>query len=463
MIVFTIVRRFLLVTTLFKTFINKLNINIDNGGCRINQGNFSLNTVASTEACGASRGSSINTRCSKVSPSALSKMNVKGFKDFTGEEAKKREKIREIIIKNFKAYGFEPAETPIIEYENFVKSGNEQDEVVSDIFKLQDKGKRKLALRYEFTFQLKRLAKNKKLPYKRYQIGEVFRDEPVTANRIRQFTQCDTDIIGSTIKEDAEILSLASDILKELGTKATILINNRKLLNEILEKEKIKNKQDVIKEIDKLDKLTEKEVKQNLKKYKADKLISIFKKPDSYFKKYKSYQEITELKKYCRYFNVKVNFQPNLARGLAYYTGSIFEIKVKGIKDTIVAGGSYLINGIPSTGISFGLERILTLAKVKLDEKQILIVSLAQDEKTIKLAENLRKKVNCSIFYGKPSKALAYANSKNIDYVIFFGKKEIKAKKVKLKNMKTGKETLTTIKNIKKLIKINFWKNSYFF
>ena len=183
MIVFTIVRRFLLVPALFKTFINKLNTSINYGGCRINQGNFSLNAVVGTGACGASRGSSIL-------PFRPYKMNtVKGFKDFSGEEAKKREKIKEIIIKNFKTYGLEPAETPIIEYENFVKSGNEQDEVVSDIFKLQDKGKRKLALRYELTFPLKRLAQNKKLPYKRYQIGEVFRDEPVTANRIRQFTQ----------------------------------------------------------------------------------------------------------------------------------------------------------------------------------------------------------------------------------------------------------------------------------
>ena len=102
---------------------------------------------------------------------------VKGFKDYTGIDALKRDIIKGVIAKNFKLYGFELAETPVIEYEEFVKQGNEQDEAISDIFKLQDKGKRNLALRYEFTFQLKRLAQNKKLPYKRYQIGEVFRDE----------------------------------------------------------------------------------------------------------------------------------------------------------------------------------------------------------------------------------------------------------------------------------------------
>jgi histidyl-tRNA synthetase len=85
---------------------------------------------------------------------------VKGFKDYSGEEAAKRAEIRKIIVETFEKYGFEPAETPIIEYEDFVKEGNTQDEAVSDVFKLKDKGKRKLGLRYEFTFQLKRLMKN---------------------------------------------------------------------------------------------------------------------------------------------------------------------------------------------------------------------------------------------------------------------------------------------------------------
>jgi len=163
---------------------------------------------------------------------------VKGFKDYSGEESKKLSEIREIIAETFEKYGFEPVETPIIEYEEFVKSGNEDDEAVSDIFKLKDKGKRNLALRYEFTFQLKRLMKNKKLPYKRYQIGQVFRDEPTQVNRLRQFTQADADIIGlssSVARDEAEILVLANEILNRLGTKPIVLINNRKLLNEILD------------------------------------------------------------------------------------------------------------------------------------------------------------------------------------------------------------------------------------
>ena len=166
--------------------------------------------------------------------------NVKGFKDFLGEDALKRERLKQIMIKQFRNYGFLPAETPIIEYEEFVKGENASDEAVSDIFRLKDKGQRNLALRYELTFQLKRIAKNKKLPYKRYQIGEVFRDEPVSSNRYREFTQCDIDVIGSSFRDEAEVLKLFSKILDEVNLGAIIYINNRNLLNEILEKENIK-------------------------------------------------------------------------------------------------------------------------------------------------------------------------------------------------------------------------------
>ncbi|MCX8194239.1 MAG: ATP phosphoribosyltransferase regulatory subunit [Candidatus Pacearchaeota archaeon] len=166
---------------------------------------------------------------------------VKGFRDIFGEEALKREKIKQIIIDKFKIYGFVPAETPTIEYEEFAKA-QQSEEIISDIFRLRDKGNRALALRYELTFQLKRLAKNKKLPYRRYQIGQVFRDEPVSANRFREFTQCDVDIVGSTIRDEAEILKLFAEILKELKIEAIIYINNRKLLNEILDEQKIEEK-----------------------------------------------------------------------------------------------------------------------------------------------------------------------------------------------------------------------------
>ncbi len=374
------------------------------------------------------------------------KDTVKGFTDYTGEDALKRVRIEAIIKKVFRLYGFEPAETPIVEYEEFVKSqGSENDEAISDIFRLEDKGKRKLALRYEFTFQLKRIAQNKKLPYKRYQVGPVFRDEPVSSNRFRQFTQCDVDVVGSGLKDDAEILALATRVLDDLGIKSIIYFNNRKLLNEILETEGVKEKDraEVIREIDKLDKLSEKEVKANLKKYNAESVVSIFGKEEKYFEKYKAYEEIKELKKLCSIYGIKVEFLPSLARGLSYYNGSIFEIKTKEMKETICAGGAYLINGIQSVGISFGLERLSQLAKVDKANQDTLIISIGQDKEAIKLAEAMRNEgKSCIVMYNKISKALDFANANNIEKVVFIGEEEVKQKKVKLRDMKTGKEKL---------------------
>ena len=367
---------------------------------------------------------------------------VKGFQDFTGKDSEKRTEIKKILVETFESFGFQPAETPLIEYEEFVRGDNTSDEAVSDIFKLRDKGKRKLALRYEFTFQLKRLMQNKKLPFKRYQIGEVFRDEPVTSNRFRQFTQCDIDTIGSSEKEEAEVLAAVKDILDKLNIKFIINVNNRALLNEILREQKIKNKSPVIKEIDKLDKLPEKEVKANLKPYKADKILDIFKKPESYFEKYPMYVEIKKLKDYCKLYGVKINFQPSLARGLSYYNGSVFEVKIKGMRETICAGGSYMFNNQQCTGLSFGLERLTNLAKIKFEGEKYLIISLKQDKEAIKLSNKLRKQgKNISIYYGKPSKALEYANSYNYTKAIFVGEKEFKSKKFKVKDLKTGKES----------------------
>lgn len=373
---------------------------------------------------------------------------VKGFKDFTGEDAEKREEIRKILVESFQKYGFEPAETPIVEYRDFVQGENPNDEAVSTIFKLQDRGKRDLALRYEFTFQLKRLMRDKKLPYKRYAIGPVFRDEPVSGNRLRQFTQCDIDTVGATVKDEAEILAVVKRVLDSLKIKFKIFINNRKLLNEILEKDNIEKMdfENVIREIDKLDKLDEDEVYNNLRGYGAQNLLEIFKKPEAYFEKYDSYSEIKELKKYCEYYGVEVKFSPSLARGLSYYNGNVFEVK-SDIKETITAGGSFMFNNIQSTGISFGLERLSMLSKINSKKNKVLIISIGEDEKTIKLSEKLRNEsISCLIFYNKISKALEYANSYGINYVIFVGEEEVKKNKYKLKNMASGKETLLSLK-----------------
>jgi histidyl-tRNA synthetase len=224
------------------------------------------------------------------------------------------------------------------------------------------------------------------------------------------------------------------------------------LLNEILEEFKIseKDRSSVIREIDKMDKLDENEVKKNLSKFGAVKILSVFKKPEKYFEKFDSYNEVKELKKYCRLLGVKINFQPFLARGLSYYNGSIFEIKSKKMKQSITGGGSYLTNGIQSTGISFGLDRLEMLADVGESFKKCLVVSLKQDKKAIEIAEKVREFVSCSVFYGKPSKALDYANSYGIGYVIFVGDEEVKKDKYKVKDMDSGKEKDVGLKDFGK-------------
>ncbi|MBD3247137.1 hypothetical protein GF378_00770 [Candidatus Pacearchaeota archaeon] len=388
----------------------------------------------------------------------MKKKTVKGFKDYSEEESEKRDEIRKIIVDLFERYGFRPAETPIIEYEEFVKGEEPQgknkeknkDEAISDVFTLKDKGKRKLALRYEFTFQLKRLMKNKKLPFKRYQMGPVFRDEPVSGNRLRQFVQCDADIIGSSIQDEAEVLGLARDILSNLGVKdSIILINNRKLLNEILDDEgvKEKDKQNVLREIDKYDKISEKQVKKNLKKYNASNIIDSLKKGEKFFSQFPSYKKIIGLKEYCKLYGVDVKFAPTMVRGLSYYNGSIFEVKAKGIKETIIGGGSFKFNKKQCTGISFGLDRLSLLADVDSEKERYLVVSLEEDKEAVKLSERLRNLGKIvSIYYGKPSKALEYANSYNIQNAIFVGRKEVKAGKFKVKDLRTGKEKKLSLK-----------------
>jgi histidyl-tRNA synthetase len=379
---------------------------------------------------------------------------VKGFQDFVGAEALKRAKIRKIILEQFELYGFEPAETPTIEFEEFVKGDNVNDEAVSEIFKLEDRGKRALALRYEFTFQLKRIAQNQKLPYKRFQMGRVFRDEPVSSNRFREFTQCDADIIGSSAKDEAELLSMVKNILDKLEIKSVIYFNNRKLLNEIMVSEDIKerDRDKVIRELDKLDKLSKKDVADNLKKLGAEKLLKIIDKGS--FESYGSYKEIKELKKLCKVYGLKLEFSPTLARGLSYYNGTIFEIKTQGVKDTICGGGAYNVGEVQAFGFAFGLDRLAGLSKVKGDVTQVQIISIGEDAAAIGLAERLRVGgVSVNVLLDKSTgKAMEYANVKGIEKVVFVGKEEVAKKKFKVKDMKSGDEKFLNESDVLKLI-----------
>ena len=211
---------------------------------------------------------------------------VKGFQDFLPPESLKRDAVRKVIEKYFRLYGFSLVETPIVEFDELMKGdvllSEGQDSAVSDRFRLKDRAGRNLGLRYEFTFQLARIFKqnpNIKLPFRRYQIGEVFRDEPVAQNRFRQFMQCDADIVGdSSVGAEAECLAPVFDILNELKINAEIQINNRKLLEAVIRCVEISQVKSVMRELDKIEKAGEDEVKMNLRKYaEAKQIITLFK------------------------------------------------------------------------------------------------------------------------------------------------------------------------------------------
>ena len=382
----------------------------------------------------------------------MSSRIVKGFNEFVGADALKRARIRNIIHNEFELYGFEPAESPIIESEEFVAPEGNKDEAVRDVFRLKDRGERKLALRFEFTFQLKRLAKNQKLPYKRFQIGQVFRDEPIRKGRSREFTQCDADIVGSSMKDEVECLKIAKNVFGELNMPVKIYVNNRKLINEILVSENIeeRNREQVIRELDKLDKLSAKDVADNLKKIGAEKVLKIFTGDEDGFEKYKFYGEIKELKKFCKMYDIEVVFRPYLARGLSYYNGTVFEVWSEELGVSLAGGGSYLVSDVQSTGISFGFEPICLLSEVKGEGVDIMVLSLDEDMAAIDLAERLRDDGFSTLLMTDKaaSKAMEYANAKGVGKVIFVGKDEVASGKFKVKDMESGDELTLELKEI---------------
>ncbi|MEK6915288.1 MAG: histidine--tRNA ligase [Nanoarchaeota archaeon] len=397
---------------------------------------------------------------------------VKGFEDYLPPESLKREKIKDTARKYFKLYGFLPVETPIIEFDELMRGDTigGEDEAVRDRFRLRDRANRNLGLRYEFTFQLARLFKqnlNIKLPFKRYQIGSVFRDENIKLGRTREFTQCDIDIIGdSSINADVECLAVMTDILKELKIEdVEIQVNNRKLVDEIIKSVQISEKQEVLREIDKIEKIGEDQVKFNLKKYAdANQILSLFKlmeKDIKFFKDnvFEGSQDLTDLIQKCKEYGIKATFNPRLMRGFNYYTGNVFEVSIG--KTALLGGGrydklvgKYLNRDIPAVGISFSVEAIMGLCNSQINSMEIentkaIVISIDKDKEAIKLAQILRNNnVSCVIFLEKVGKALEYANNYKIPYAIFVGKEEVSRKKFKLKDLNSGEESLLAEKSV---------------
>lgn len=291
----------------------------------------------------------------------------KGFRDIEPNLAKKRRRIINTIIEVLEKNDFEPLETPTIEFAETLtgKYGDEE----RLIYKFQDRGGRNLALRYDLTVPLARYvaAHNPPLPFRRYQVGQVFRGENPQAGRWREFTQLDFDTAGSkSLEEDAKIIATALNTSKGIGlTSAVIFINDR----QNFEKTPI----DVIRAIDKLHKIGKKGIYEELR----SKNMALDDIEDHLFK-IKNAKPTDNLKQIFANLKQKYSFKegedfvfdPTLARGLNYYTSAIFELKPSSnpTELTIGSGGRYdnLIgmfskNSVPAVGFSFGIDRIVDL------------------------------------------------------------------------------------------------------
>jgi len=408
----------------------------------------------------------------------------KGTKDFKPEEMIARNKIVDTLKSIFEVYGYSPLETPAFErYDILASKYAGGAEILKETFKFKDQGKRELGLRYDLTVPLARfmgINPNIKMPFKRYQIGDVFRDGPVEKARYRQFTQLDVDVIGiKDMTADAEIIALTKRAFKKLGFDSIIKINNRKLLNDLLlyAGVTIEKLETVILTIDKLEKFGLETVKKELKDKKINKntikkIINIInikgsnkekiEKIEKILKQSEGIKEIKDLLSFLKILKVNAEFDVSLARGLTYYTGTVIEVYLKNsnVKTSVCAGGRYdkLIGSFlgrgnyPAIGISFGLDRIYDAYVEKNEEEKktvtrVYIVPIGTFKDSLKIAEELRNEnVNVDIdLTGKgPSKNLQYANSLNIPYVLFVGERELKQGKVKLRDMKTGQEKLLT-------------------
>jgi len=422
---------------------------------------------------------------------------AKGTRDFAPEEKIIRNQIVEKLTKVFEKYGYSPFETPVIERYDVLaakEGAGQESDVMKEVFTLKDQGGRQLGLRFELTLSLARfigINPNTKMPFKRYEIGPVFRDGPIKLGRYRQFWQCDVDVIGTKkMIADAEIMLLALDCFKALGLDAYLQINNRKILRGIIEYSGIpaKKADSVIISVDKLEKYGKKQVLQELEEKgindeQAAKLLSAMGVQGNNEEKLKllkgmitnetgisGLKEIEEILSCLQ--NKNIEFNPSLARGLGYYTGPIFEgfLRKNKITSSICGGGRYdkMISSLlgskteyPATGISFGLDVItdaikLSKKEIKKTVTQVYVIPIGIPKQALEIVQKLRAKgikTDIDLMERGISKNLNYANSLNIPYVIFAGENELKQKKVKLKNMETGKQEMVSIERVWKKIK----------
>ena len=417
-----------------------------------------------------------------------------GFMELLPNEQILFEQMKQKIEKTYQKFGFLPLDTPILELSEILlaKAGGETEK---QIYQFQ-KGDTDITMRFDLTVPLsKYVAKNYgnlSFPFRRYQIGKVYRGEKAQKGRFREFYQCDIDIIGdgelSTIN-DAEIPSVIYNLIKELGFEEfTIRINNRKILNGLFEYINQKdNSVEILRIIDKIEKIGKDAVIEDLEKIGVSKeaiekiinFIEIDGTTDEKLQKLQDLnienetfklglEELISVVKYIRIFGVPdTHFKVDLtiARGLDYYTGTVYETFLNDYRElgSVCSGGRYenlaeyyTDKKLPGVGISIGLTRLfyklneLGLIKAeKASMSDVLVIPMVDDlSKPIILANSLREKnINTEIYLNdKKLKAkLKYADKLQIPYVIIVGEDEINSGVISVKNMITGEEKKANI------------------
>lgn len=379
---------------------------------------------------------------------------LKGFRDFLPEEARKRQFVIDILKRVFESFGFEPLETPALEYAEVLlgKYGEEADRL---LYTFIDRGGRKVGMRYDQTVPLSRVAAQYQntlaFPFKRYQIQPVWRAENTQKGRYREFLQCDIDIVGTeSFLADAEVLTLIATAFAKLGfPDFKILVNDRRIFEGL--------KSDAIIAIDKLKKIGPEGVKKELqeKGYDPNLLAQIQeKKPTD------SLVKILDTAVSLGVPENQLAFDPTLARGLDYYTGMILEVEIESYSAGSVLGGGRYDNlvgmfagrQIPAVGVAFGFDRIIGAMEEKnlfseLTSGTKALVTIFSPElldASVSIYDELRQKnIPVQLYLDEKvrmDKQLKYADQKDIPYAIIIGPEEKEKNTVVLKNLKTREQ-----------------------
>lgn len=385
--------------------------------------------------------------------------NPKGMRDFLPAEKRVRDAVLRKMIETFESYGFDPLETPPVELKETLAGKIGAEEKL--IYQVASKGDTEMALRYDLTVPLARVVAqypDLPKPFKRYQIGSSYRGENTQKGRYRQFLQVDLDTIGSSSAlADAEIIAAALRTYKKLGLKVKMLVNSKELLlSKISEagipedlKVSVSGSIDKIMKIGKAGVVAEIEAK-GVSADVAEKVFSSIKtaEPDQRIKELLAYLSVAGFKD-----GVDYQFDPFLARGLDYYTGTVFEADAEGYTAGSVGGGGRYDNlignfsgqSLPAVGFSFGFDRTLeALGEQGLlpEEKSSALVLVTVFDQSLsqasfQLAQALRESVPTELYTGEGNleKQLKYADLKSIPYVAILGPKENAEKKVTIKNL----------------------------